>query len=300
MLNRIWILFFIGLCLCGGCDQKDQTPRKAKGSLRVVTLAPAVSRMLIDLSLADAVVGVSDYDATAIGHLPVVGNYLDINSERVLALNPTHVIMMTGRHGKPSHLVQLAQTGQFQLLAYDYPDTIAAVGEIVLGLGRDLGYADRAAKLHKAMFAKLTRLEQKTDGQPRLRVLPVIGVDPVMASGPGTVIDELVTLCGGINVAGDARVSAPTFDREKLIALRPEVILLCLPGAPVLTKDGDDPRLADFAGLPIPAVLNHRIVLINDPLVFLPATSLPRIAQAITQAIHPELQTQIKKNDAGP
>jgi hypothetical protein len=76
-----------------------------------------------------------------------------------------------------------------------------------------------------------------------------------------------------------------------LIALSPQVIILLMPEAP--PPEDDDPRLAIFAGLPIPAVTDGRITLINDPACLLPSTSIVRLAAQMARAIHPELTAEI-------
>ena len=117
-------------------------------------------------------------------------------------------------------------------------------------------------------------------------------LDPIMASGPGTVNDELLEIAGGVNAAANATVSAPVYDRESLLASVPDIILLLMPDAAPLTEN--DQRLAPLRGLPVPAVEQKCIVLINDPEVLLPGTQLPRIARQFVRAIHPELAEQIQ------
>jgi hypothetical protein len=98
---------------------------------------------------------------------------------------------------------------------------------------------------------------------------------------------------------------ALVMDREKLIAARPDVIILLLPGQPALKDLASDPRLADFRGLDVPAVKLNRIVLIDDLQGLLPGTSLPLVTAKIAKAIHPSLAEEIDnlsapKPDAAP
>ena len=65
-------------------------------------------------------------------------------------------------------------------------------------------------------------------------MLMVIGVNPLMASGPGTVHDELLSYCGARNAAGNALVGAPVYDKERLLDANPGVVLFLLPQAAAL------------------------------------------------------------------
>jgi len=103
--------------------------------------------------------------------------------------------------------------------------------------------------------------------------------------------DELLAFAGGVNAAAEAVVTAPEYDRESLLALQPQVILMLQPGAPQLQED--DPRLSAFAGLPIPAIQNGRVVVLNDPLVLLPSTSVTDVCALMAKAIHPDLAEEI-------
>ncbi len=248
-----------------------------------------MSQILIDMGQQKNIVGIAQFDMTAARDLPVVGNYLDIHTEKLLKLKPTHVLMMTGKNGVPESLKQLADEFDFKLLAYDYPESIFDLTQIITHMGVKLDMETQAFDAASHMHEELTKLTLSVMSLPSKMVLPIIGTDPIMASGSGTVINELITKLGCTNVAASSPVSAPTYDREKLVTLNPDVILLLMPDAPALENGMDDPRLTAFEDLPIKAVKNKRIYLINDPLTFLPATSLPRIAKQMALAIHPQL-----------
>ena len=280
-------LFLFSAAACFA-DATDDTPR-------VVTYAPAITQMLIDLDMGDAIVGVSEFDTAQSDARPNVGNYIDPNTERLLSLRPTHVLMMSTQGGLPPRLEELADRGVFTLKSYAYPKTAVEVGDVLIELGNDFGLADQATRTRDRMREQLDEVRRQTAGFDRPRVLIAFGTGPVWASGPGTVNDALLEAVNADNAAANAATSAVTYDREALLRDAPDVILLLLPGAPPL--EANDPRLAEFAGLPIPAVENHRIHLIADPLVLLPATHLPRITEQMARAIHPGYDSQDDEPD---
>ena len=154
-------------------------------------------------------------------------------------------------------------------------------------LGQVLDRRQEAQGLARRFDQTLERIRALTGSRPRPRVLLVFKLDPLMVSGPGTVNDELLEIAGGVNAAADANAPAPVYDREGLLALRPEVILLLLPDAPPL--GAQDPRLATLRGLAVPAVTQNRIVLLSDSQILLPGSHLPDIAGQFARAIHPDL-----------
>lgn len=278
-------LFVAAVCLA---DAPKDAPR-------IVTFAPAITQMLIDLDMGDAIVGVSEFDEARDATRPNVGSYIDPNTERLLSLRPTHVLMMSTQTGTPPRLQELADRGLFTLTSYPYPQDADEVGDVLIAVGNEFDLRDRAIETRGRMLDHLARIERQTAGSDRPRVLIAFGTGPVWASGPGTVNDALLEAINADNAAGNAATTAVTYDREALLRDAPDVILLLLPGAEPL--EPNDPRLADFAGLPIPAVENNRIHLIADPLVLLPATHLPRIAEQMAQAVHPGYDSQDDEPD---
>lgn len=339
--------------LLGGCDRPpdngggdvkivDLDDTKPTPKMRVVSYAPAVTKMIIDLGKADLLVGRAEKDGAAPQDLPLVGNAFSPNIEKLSKLNPDVVITMSGASGPNDTLKLMAENKAFRLVNYKYPKDVTGVLNILLDEQARLSFVPREGMVDKPtgdslavvldatkdgfelgnqMLDELLGLSQTTPRGLRPRVLLVIGTEPaVRASGPGTVMHELLTrYAGGENAAIPSRVipristgkkipqlkplpsidqigTAPTFDREGLLLASPEVILILSPGAPALKPIDEDPRLRDFRGLDIPAVTKGRIVLIDDPMILLPeSTAMGRVAKLMRNAIYPDAQVPVEK-----
>lgn len=314
--NWFWVLGAMVL-LVAGCDRPPDdviSPTQAnmkpgiEPPMRVVSLAPAITQIMVDMQLEKLLVGVAENDLAAPKGLPVVGNFQDINSEAMLKARPTHVLMMTGKSGPPPRLSELSASQKFELVTYPSPESVSEVGNVIFNeeermdhpahpplpsLGTVLEDALAAQRVKYKMLIQLGQIAAATATLPKPRVLMVIGTGPFMACGPKTVHDELLRMIGADNAAKDAKVGAPTFDKEKLLQTAPEVIVLVLGGAPPLEPIDQDPRLAELRGLDIPAVRNNRIHLINDPAAMLPSSTLARVAALLAKAVHPEAAAQI-------
>src|SRR3990167_8202709 len=79
------------------CDVVDETGnhvRIEKRAMRIISLAPDITEILFAIGAGHEVVGVvsgSDYPESA-RHLPIIGSYLGLDLERILALKPDLVI----------------------------------------------------------------------------------------------------------------------------------------------------------------------------------------------------------------
>ncbi|MEM9882592.1 MAG: ABC transporter substrate-binding protein, partial [Planctomycetota bacterium] len=219
-----------------------------------------------------------------------LGRYVDLDLERLTTLAPTHVLAMTGQAGLPKRVGEMADAGRFALTDLPYPGSVDAAVGLIAEVGAAIGRAEAGAALSAEVRRQLDGIAALTRGKQRPSALIVFTVDPVMASGPGTINDELLAIAGGRNAAAGANVSAPVYDREGLRALDPDVVFLMRPGEPPLSGP-EDRRLRSFRGLR--AVEENRVVLLNDPAVLLPGPAMGTTAVSLAVKLHPELAEPI-------
>jgi ABC-type hemin transport system substrate-binding protein len=109
---------------------------------------------------------------------------------------------------------------------------------------------------------------------PPVRTFCPIWRDPWMAVGAPTYADDMIRLCGGVNVFADhAERRYPRVTLADVVAAQPEVVLL--PDEPYAFGPRD---AADMAALDIPAATLRRIHLIDGTFV---SWYGPRIVRAI-------------------
>ena len=291
------------------CEGKSSGRSVAPKTTRLVSLAPALTQVICELGGESMLVGVGEYDFAAPYDVRVVGHFKDINTEVLLKVRPTHLLAMYSQRAAPSALASYARSQSFRLVIYDYPRSVADVSAIIFRQTADRVLTDGAdvpsvaevmkveetgRRVHARLHRRLNAIAALTRDRPSASVLMVFDTAPITAIGRASVLDDLlVRYVGARNAAAEASVSAPTFDREKLLGLKPDVILLLRPKDPPFASFETDPRVDVFRDLPIPAVENRRIALIRDPLVLLPGAALPSIAAAMAKAVYPELGEQI-------
>ncbi len=100
-----WMIVAVGLC---GCRQTRQPPAHPTGALRIVSMSPAISRTLIDFGVEDKIVGRSAWCASLDPAIPVAGDLYDIDYERLIRLEPTHVLVQPPSTGLDPTLQRLA------------------------------------------------------------------------------------------------------------------------------------------------------------------------------------------------
>ncbi len=119
------------------------------------------------------------------------------------------------------------------------------------------------------------------------RVLLLAAASPPAAFGPGSCHYQLLERLG----ASPAITSGAAYinlDSEDLLKLAPDAIILISPRSPNTpaptaeeARKLVDTKLAAIAALDIPAAKSHRLAVIDDPLGFIPSTSMINVAEEV-------------------
>ena len=186
--------------------------------LRIISLVPSVTELLVQWGLAAQLAGRSRYciePRWIRNTVPEVGGTKDPNMERIRALAPDLVILEKDEN--PKAVVESLDALGIPWLALEIRTLKDCVAALRL-LGGRLGVAEVAEARAQALEALLKGRKRKGP-----RTLALIWRDPWMSSGPDTYIGDLLRQ-GGLTPVGPDRY--PSFTDTELEALAPELILL--------------------------------------------------------------------------
>ncbi len=195
-----------------------------KPAKRIVALAPHIVENLFSAGAGHTLVGVvdySDYPAQAL-KIPRIGAISAFSVEKIVALNPDLVIVwMSGGGGKV--LPQLEALG-ITTYAND-PHTLEDVARSITDYGK-LTNAEAVATQTAAQFdKKLALLRQKYGKLSPVSVLYQVWYQPLQTLNDQHIISDVIRLCGGVNIFGDALTLAPKIGIESVIERDPQVII---------------------------------------------------------------------------
>jgi iron complex transport system substrate-binding protein len=231
--------------------------------------------MVVALGEAPRLVGVTRYDdAPEVQGLPRVGGFLDPNPEAVLALRPDLVLWLTDGGAFPA-VRSIAALGAPVLAVpiIGVADVLAAARLVGLALGN----AAAGERLATSLSEAISRTERLAASLPRVRVLMVIGRDPLVVAGPGSYPDALLRITGGVNVAAGNR-PWPVYPVEKAVAANPDLVV----DAAVNETPQSMARLSA-----IPAVRAGRVARLGNDDALRPGPRLTRALEELLRALHP-------------
>jgi iron complex transport system substrate-binding protein len=251
---------------------------KTLDEMRIVSLAPSITSILLSLGVGRELVGVSRWckDVAEVGARPAVGDCWKIDMREVMRLRPTILI------GSVPFAVETVQTILAEPVAFlaINPRSLADIFSDIRVLGRlvERGRAaERLIRKMRAGFAEVTRKARRLGDGRRLRVYCEAWPKPRISSPPW--VAELVETAGGkMIVDAGARLSDSDVARAA-----PELIVLAWAATGARAKVTT--ALRNPAWRDVPAVRNRRVVVIRDELLNTPGPPLVDGARELARAI---------------
>ncbi|MFP3925748.1 cobalamin-binding protein [Pseudomonas sp. W5-36] len=197
---------------------------QAGAAQRVVSLAPSLTEIVIELDAADLLVGVLDGGPRPekVAGLPSVGQYGQLDIERLLSLQPDLLLLWPGS-------VSAAQRDQLKRLNIPTytaePHTLKELADQIEEMGERLGRADRGRQAAKDVRQRLAALRERYRRDVPLKVFYQVWDQPLYTVGGGQIISDALTVCGARNVFDDLKLPAPQVSLESVLQRDPDVIL---------------------------------------------------------------------------
>jgi len=269
---------------------------------RIVSMAPSVTEILLDLGLRDKIVACdtySGYSAFA-SDLPEGIPQFDMmapDNEQIIALNPD-IVITTGMSYAGGEDVYSAVKASGVCVA-DIPSSasIADIKEDLRFLGTALNVSDEVEKIISDMDVAEAEIKSLSDGiTEKKTVLYIMSVPTpdypdVYTCGKGTYMDEIFTLTGLKNIAGDIEYEWPAMSEEDIIAANPDVIIV----GDTYTPDAVDAVLALDGWGGITAIKNKAVYSIDGDAFNQPNQYVMNSAYEIATSVYPEVYADMVK-----
>ncbi|MGY2401331.1 cobalamin-binding protein [Pseudomonas sp. SDO5271_S396] len=192
---------------------------------RVVSLAPSLSEIVVELGAADLLVGVLDGGdrPAALAKVPSVGRYGQLDMERLLSLKPDLILLWPGSVG-PAQREQLQRLDIPVYVAE--PHSLEQLAAQVQAIAKQLGRPEAGRQLAAQLRQRLAELRQRYQRAEPLRVFYQVWNQPLYTVGGGQIISDALGVCGARNVFDDLKLPAPQVSIEAVLQRDPEMILV--------------------------------------------------------------------------
>lgn len=218
----------------------------------------------------------------------------DLSGDPELLISLGADLVVLAAYNNPAALDQLLDADVPVFVLDDF-NTLDDIRANIRLLGEVTGAEIRAEALIAQMDARLEAVQQAVAGQPPVRALYY---EPGgITYGPGSTVDQIITLAGGVNVVAEADLGPyPLIDAEFVIAADPDVILLG--GWYAASDDPLAAMLADPAFAELRAVQTGRVVPIVDAHLTNVSHHIAAGVEDVARALYPDVFPERDADDA--
>jgi iron complex transport system substrate-binding protein len=264
-------------------DFQQQPVTIAKRPERLVSIGPSITAFLFALGAGPRVVGVDDFsdEPAEATKLEKVGG-VKVNFEKVVSLRPDLVLSVKFSDGT----IEKLRSASLNVVIVD-PQTLADVAKTAMLIGAAVGADGQtlATSIQQKVDAVRTKTATATLHPRVYHEIDASDPTKIFTVGPGSYINDLIVVAGGMNIAARAASEYPQLSAEEILRADPEVI--------VLSADAYSAKPADVASRQgwsaITAVKTGRIVSIEPNLINRPGPRVGEAVEAYAKLVHPEL-----------
>lgn len=255
---------------------------------RIVSLAPSTTEIAFALGLGKQVVAVDSFSdfPTETKDLVKIKTY-PLNLEQIVSLKPD--LVLAAGIQSPDDIKKLADLKLTVLVVGSMNATFDSVASDIALVGKGTGTNAQAKSITDAMKQRIDAMKAKiTPSSSKPKVYwELDATDPAKpyAPGPGSFINDIITMAGGVNATSNAKTAYAQVNAEEIVAANPDIIILS-DAAYGTTPDSVKARQGWSA---INAVKKNQVFPIDDNLVSRPGPRIVDGLEAAAKLIHPEL-----------
>jgi len=194
-------------------------------SERIIALSPSANEILFALGKGDVIVGNTTYCRYPKKSLQItkVGGYFNPSLEKIVALNPSLVVMQENNYKLGKKLSQLKIRVKIIKI-----DKLSNIKNSILDLGKILDKSKEAKNIINNINNGLQNIKHITKDK---KILVVMGHNTSLASrifvsGQNLYFDDIINESGNTNALQSKRKGQPVLNMENIIACNPDIVIL--------------------------------------------------------------------------
>ena len=220
----------------------------------IIALSPHIVEILYDIGAGEQIIGTTDFAdyPEQAKSIPVIGNYLRLQIEKVITLKPDLIIAW--KSGSPSDdLARLKQLG-FTII-YSQPNSFADIAKEMREFGELTGNKKEAEQKAKQFLTKLAVIKKKFQNKIPITGFYELWSRPLTTVAKGSWPQQFLSICGVTNPFEQVATPYPQVNIETVLQTPVELIIQ------PLSENQTDKQGFNWQDWPvIPAVKNKQII----------------------------------------
>ncbi len=249
---------------------------------RVITLAPNLTEFIYDLGLEKYLVGNTSYcdypdEAKTIEK---VGDMLTFNFEKILTLKPDLIFITVEGNTKETY-DKFSELGLKVFVSN--PRGFKGIKKTYLDFASIFGIRNKAELKIEEWNSTIAEIKQESESYTKPTMYCAVELKPIMVAGKNTFINEIIEICGGINLATVLPQNYPVLSREEILRSNPDYFLF--------TAHIDDKVENIVNTYPewksLGTVKNKKVLLIDRNLFGRPGPRFAEAVETLFKLLHP-------------
>ena len=191
---------------------------------RIISLAPNLTEVLFYVGAGEQIVGADEYSnyPKQAKNIIRVNNHASANYELILSLKPDLIVAWGSGNGEQI-IGRIKELG-LPLFVLE-TRKMDAIPNLFSRLGHLTGHDEMAAQKAQDFTQRLNGLRETYGSQAAVRTFYQIWNDPFITLNGDHLVSDVIELCGGVNVFGEAIPLVPYVNIEAIMAADPQVII---------------------------------------------------------------------------
>jgi len=218
------ILFLCLICLNLTNTAQAISTNEIKVKPTIIALAPHIVEMLYDIGAGEQIIGTTafaDYPEKA-KNIPLIGNYLRLQIEKVIALQPDFIIAW--KNGNPSDdITRLKQLG-FKII-YSQPNSFEDIAKEMREFGKLTGHENQAKQKAQQLLTELDVLKKQYQDKAPITVFYELWSRPLTTVAKGSWPQQFLNICQAKNPFEQVAIPYPQVNIEKVLQAPIQLII---------------------------------------------------------------------------
>ena len=289
-----FLLAFFCLAVPGQAQSANSPTRKVTDELgrtivvpeqidRIVSLAPSLTEMVYALGLGDKLVGVSNFCdfPPDVKNKRRVGQPMNPSLEVIVELRPD--VVLGSSTANDVHTVEGLDRLRIPLYGVTDPRTIDDILVSIQKLAALLGAKKQGGNLIKDLQQRLQSVEERVNGKPRPQALLAIWLEPLIAAGGSTFLNDVLRRVGADSITADLPGDWPRVSLETIVERNPDVLIFTSAHG---VKASFERLRGQSPWRDLTAVRENRVIYLDEAL-FRPGPRIVTVMKDLARKLHP-------------
>lgn len=256
---------------------------------RIVSLNPSATEILFALDAKENLIAVTRFCPFQEFRAKKedIGTILDPDIEKIVSLKPDLVFATTEGNRKAS--IDNLRNAGIKVFVLDEIRSFDDIYKRINMMGKILQKIRNADQLILRMKKRIGQIKQKVARKKRLKVFLQLGAEPIVTVNKDTIMNELIELAGGDNIAKNVSMRYPKYSQEDIVIQNPDAVVIVSMG-----KFGENALKKWRTYKNMKAVQDNRICIIDSNLICHMGPRLVEGVEKLAKFLHPE-EFEIKR-----